>query len=545
MHIFNRNPDPKILTRQNVLVFLGILSALIGFVWWQMSHHFASDLALLSWNKILTVFDAFEFRIENLSMLQPHIPLYLLIPFYYLPAKYGYMAPYLTSAFCAALLLTLWNHDLKQHHYTPVQRTLLVLLLAIHPFFLWSMSGGAIHGLTLLVFYLFCIATIRLAKFADARAFLMLALVLLSFFFFDELAFFVFIAFFPMVQLIVPRRMLDESPMAVYLLVAMPLIVAIVTWLYLNNVFASNAFEFIQNAYGSFRGSWLRVENVEWLRLFGGKFVTPALLAVGLIIIAFPVSIWMIWRSRRHTKILAGVTILVLNVGLAVGFASASFYLKHPIEIISLMVPGIMAALILMPRQFKAINRFVLYVMLFVSTIGGWLVMQWKPTDEMKSWLTMFTTSKNLPPISATDEALGKWLKENHKVTLIDDNVAYRAIVTRGNAKDLMVPFTKEFQLALRSENLAELNNLSTLSSIGRASTFQIEQVVVQNPVYSKYTESLASPEIDMLTRRYPKLYSEGMRGYELAYDDKVNWRVYKRVEFDKELHRNVVQCIE
>ncbi len=567
MHIFNQAPDPKIITRQNTLVFLLILSALAGFVWWQLSHHFASDLALQSWNKILTVFDAFEFRIENLSMLQPHMPLYLLIPFYYLPAEYGYTAPYFTSAFCSALLLALWNHDLKQRNYTAVQRGLLILLVAIHPFFLWAMTGGAVHGLTLLVFYLFCIASIRLTKYADARAFLMMALVLISFFFVDELAFFVFIAFFPMVQLLVPRRMIDESPMAVYLLVAVPLIVAVLTWLYLNNVFASNAYEFLENPYGSFRGSWLRVENVEWLRLFGGKFLTPTLLAIGLLLVAFPVSIWMIWRARRHTKILAGIAILVLNVALAVGFGSASYYLSHPIEIMSLMVPGIMAALILMPREFNATNRFVLYVMLALSVAGGWYAMNWKPTHEMRNWLSMFTSGEKQPPISGTDEALGKWLKENRGVTLIDDNVAYRAIVARGDAKDLMVPFTKEFQLALRSENLTELNNLSTLSSIGRAESFKIEQVVVQNPVYSKYNESLASPEIDMLTRRYPNLYAEGIVkknvktegatvtekvnlensepiAVELVYDDHVNWRVW-RFKYNEELHRNVVQCIE
>jgi len=565
MHIFNQAPEPRVFSRQNFLVFLLLLTGLMGFVFWQLSHHYASDLALLGWSKILTVFDAFEFRIENLSMLQPHMPLYLLIPFYYLPAEYGYVAPYLASAFCAAILLALWNHDLQVHRYTAGQRALLILLVAAHPFFLWSMSGSAVHGLTLLVFYLFCIATIRLTKYADARAFLMLGLVLASFFFFDELAFFVFIAFFPMVQLIVPRRMLDDSPMAVYLLIAVPLIVAVVTWLYLNNVFASNAFEFLENSRGTFRGSWLKAENVEWLRLFGGKFITPVLLALGLILLAFPVSVWLVWRSRRHTKILAGIIILLVNVALAVGFASVSLYLAHPIEILSLMVPGLMAVLILLPREYKPFNRSVLYLLFAVSIVGGWFAMYWKPTNEMRSWLSMWTTSEKLPPISATDEALGKWLKENRQVTLIDDNVAYRAIVARGDAKDLMVPFTKEFQLALRSENLTELNNLSTLSSIGRDDTFKIEQVVVQNPVYSKYVESMATPEIDMLTRRYPKLYETGLAKtksenstvtekvnlenskpteVELVYDDHVNWRVW-RFKYNEELHRNVVQCVE
>ncbi len=543
MHIFNQAPEPRIFSKQNLLAFAILLAALLGFVLWQLSHQYASDLALLSWSKILTVFDAFEFRIENLSMLQPHVPLYLLIPFYYLPAEYGYMSPYLTSAFCGAIMLALWNHDLKNRHYKLTQRIILILLVAIHPFFLWSMSGGVVHALGLLIFYLFCIATIRLTKFADARAFLMLGLVLASFFFFDELAFFVFIAFFPMVQLIVPRRMLDESPLAVYLLIVVPLLVTVVTWLYLNDVFASNPYEFLENSRSSFRGAWLRVEDTEWLRLFGGKFLTPTFISAGLALLAFPVSIWMAWCARRHSKILIGIAILIVNIALAVGFASASFYLTHPIEILALLVPGIMAALILMPREFKASRRYVLYGMFALSVVGGWYAMQWKPTDEMRNWLGMWTTSEKLSPISASDEALGKWLKANPEVTLIDDNVAYRAIVARGDAKDLMVPFTKEFQLALRSENLAELNNLSTLSSIGRKASFQIEQVVVQNPVYSRYVKSMATPEIDMLTRRYPKLYAEGMPGYELAYDDQVNWRVYKRVKFDKELHRNVVQC--
>ena len=182
--------------------------------------------------------------------------------------------------------------------------------------------------------------------------------------------FFVFIAFFPMVQLIVPRRMLDESPLAVYLLVVVPLIVTVVTWLYLNDVFASNPYEFLENSRSSFRGAWLRVEDTEWLRLFGGKFLTPTFIAAGMALLAFPASIWMAWRARRHSKILIGIAILIVNIALAVVFASASFYLTHPIEILSLLVPGIMAALILMPRGFKASRRYVLYGMLVLSVVG-------------------------------------------------------------------------------------------------------------------------------------------------------------------------------
>jgi hypothetical protein len=515
MHKVRHDPDLKFLSFQTLLIFALSLTILGTTAIWLLDHAFISDMALNRWAKILALMGAGDFRLENLGLLYPHAPAYLLIPFYYLPNIIKPAAPYFVSCIFGALLLTIWNYHLQEKRYALSDRVLMVVLVAIHPLFLWAVTSGVQNGLSLVMFYLLYLASVRLIREADTRSFIMLGLVLAGYFFVDERTFFIFIAFLPLLPLIAPRNMLDASPASVYLVITMPLIISIIGWAYLNLVFENGAWHFVNSPYASFRGAWQKTPDVEWLREYGGDFLKPMLISFAIGIVSYPVILWLIARARRHLKLLRGTEVLFVHLGLASGFATAAFFLSHPVDMLFLSAAGVMAGIVLLPHE-PLWKRRGLYALLLASVVGGWLTLIWKPTEEMHRWIDAFR-GVQLEDKFAGDTSLGQWLNANRVPTLIDDHAAYRAIVARGDAEGLLLSFSPQFKTTLRSDHP------------------YIEQIAVLDPMYSNRDQDAHGQDMltqrmpDMVTQRYPELYRKGMEGYRLVYD-KDHWRVYRRV---------------
>ncbi len=70
--------------------------------------------------------DASEVHLEYIGLMHPHVPIYLLAPFYYLPGLATPAAPYLLSVLCGGLLLAIWNYHLRLKRYGARSRALLL-----------------------------------------------------------------------------------------------------------------------------------------------------------------------------------------------------------------------------------------------------------------------------------------------------------------------------------------------------------------------------------------------------------------------------------
>lgn len=529
------------MSPQTMLVFALMLAAISAVLFWLLSHNYASDMALSRWSKVISVLDAEKFRIGNLGLLYPHAPLYSLVPFYVFGLNWGASAPYFASSLFGAALLAIWNHHLKEKNYSLPQRSLFLLLVAIHPYFLWAVTSGTQHALGLLMFYFLWLASVRLLHLADARAFLMFGMALALYFFVDEKTYFIYFALLPLIPLIIHRRMMDESPISVYLVLSTPLIVAGLSWMYLNMTFSIGALEFLESPYATFRGLWPRTPDVDWLRHFGGEFFTPLMYSLAFAVVSFPSAIWLTWRSRRHSRVLHVSEAMFLHVVIASAIATAAFFLAHPVEMLCLFAPGVMAALVLLPRETDKSKLAALYGLLLVGVVGGWLSMQWMPTIEMERWVSA-VEGNAVKDISSADMKVGKWLADNRMPTLMDDHVGYRVIVARGDAKQLILPFSHEFQLALRSDNLAHLPRISEHKD------FSVDQILVMDPGHTYVPKNLKGEAAttlqmtDMVSSRYFDLYRNGMKGYELVYDQDY-WRVYRKIKGSLDVMREVEQC--
>jgi membrane protein XagC len=483
------------------LAFFIVLLALCACTLWLMSNDYVNEYSLSRWAKVLAILDAPEIRLEHLGLVYPHFPIYVLMPFYYLPGLNSAAAPYLAATLIGVLLLMLWNHHLTQKRYTFSIRVLFILLVASHPYFLWAVTSNTQHALSLLMFYLLYLSVARLLNEQDVRSFLMLGLVLAIYFFVDDRTFYLFIALLPLLPLIAPKKMLDESVSSVYLIIATPLLIAIAAWAYLNWIFVDDPLLFLTSPESTFRGAWLDTPHVQWLKTYGGSWLAPSLIAVFMSMLAYPILVWMLLHTSGHTLLLRATFVLLLHPLLATGLATLNYYLAHPVYMVFLFSSGVMAGLVLLPRQ-PPVSKKMILVMLLLSSIGGWFTFAYNPTHEMQVWLNAIQ-GRSSEYSHQADMALGIWLKENRQTTLIDDHIGYRAIVARGDAKNLILPYSQAFKLALRKRDP------------------DIAQIVVTNPRRAQGAE-------DVLHQHFPLLYERGMLGYALVYDHQ-HWRVYRQ----------------
>lgn len=486
---------------QSVVFFLGITLVLGLCVIWLLSHNYVNEFAISRWSKVLSVLDAPEIRLEHLGLIYPHFPVYILIPFYYLPGLNTGAASYFASVLVGATLIGIWNYHLTKKKYRLSTRLVLVALICSHPYFLWGVTTGAQHALSLLMFYWLYIALVRLVNVQDVRAFIMIGLVMALYFFIDERTLYMFIALLPLVSIIAPQRMLKESTSSVYLIIAAPLGIAILSWAYLNWIFNDDAGLFIRSTSSSFRGAWQDTAHIEWLSSYGGQYITPALIAALLSLVAYPVLIWLVYHAKRHRILLGSTLVLLIHLIAASGLATGNYFLAHPMYMIFLFSAGIMAGIVLIPRETR-LARMQLVALLALSCVSGWLTFPWLATVDMQRWQTaMFGVT--LVDANPGDIALGQWLKDNRQVTMLDDEAAYRVIVARGDAKNLVLPSSSEFKLAFKHK------------------WPNVEQLVVSDPDHTYGSK-------DSLNQRFPDLYSDGLRGYQLVYDYQ-HWRVYRR----------------
>ncbi len=493
--------SPRKISPASLWSFLTPTLLLGGLALWILGHQYLNDSALLRWTKLLSVLDASEVHLEYIGLMHPHVPIYLLSPFYYLPGLATPAAPYLLSVLCGGLLLAIWNYHLRLKRYGPQSRTLLIFLAAANPLFLWAVTNGSEMALSLLMYYLFCFAVLRTLLQRDSRAIIMLASALAGYFFVDERAFFLVVAFFPLIPMVAPPSMLRESPLSVFFVISLPVALAIASWFYLNWIFHGAARTFITALDSSFLGARLHSGESDWLLGFGGAWLLPTLAALLLAVASFPAMIWqavVVWRSQRLRR---GELVFFLVPVLAVGVASSSSFIEHLVEMLFLLNAGCMVGLLLLPRASQR-QKMLAAGFLLLGDLSGGCLLFWYPSADMLQWREAVTgqdSAMNYP----AERRVGDFLAVNRLPTLLDERAGYRIIAARGDTKGLLLSYMPEFKLALQQADPG------------------VAQILVSNPAQRR-------AYLDGITQQYPDLFADGMPGYHLAYpgDD---WRVYRQ----------------
>ncbi|MFQ5518783.1 MAG: hypothetical protein ACE5E3_02150, partial [Mariprofundus sp.] len=470
-----------------LLITLAIV--LTAITVWILSNGFYLDTAIERWAKVVAALGAREVVIENLTFLTPHLPLYLLVPFYYIPGLDTGAAPYFVSVAATVSLLVLWARDLKEVELSEKRLVILALLVVMHPAFLWSATSGSHIALSMVAFYLLYRSAQHIISEHDLHSYISLALVFLFFFFIDASAVFIFVALIPLLVVIAPIRTIMVSPMSLYLIVGTPFAFAVATWAYLNWIFEGSFLHFITNADSAFLGGMLHIEDYPWLKDYGGQFFNPLLAATGYLLIAYPVSVYLLLDTINNNYRLRASFVLLLHPLIAIGIATSQHYLTHPFEILGLVSAALLAELTYVQMQTRR-EFMLLVVFMMVSVVGGWWLFVETANPQMNQWVNALKgDASSLDPRKDGDLQLGLWLKEHRQQTLIYERGAYKVIAARGDAKNLILSFSPDYKIAMR-ERIPS-----------------VEQVAVPEP-------DTIRGKRDKLNVRHPHLYDHGMKGF-------------------------------
>ncbi|MDX8394518.1 MAG: hypothetical protein R8K21_08050 [Mariprofundales bacterium] len=503
--------DKEINNHSVLPLFIGLLMALSLLLYWLFANGYINDMATLRWSKVLSVYSEDEFRMEHLSLLYPHFPLYILIPFYYLPGLAEAAAPYITSILFATILIVLWNKQLQKAGYHYRQRILFTLLILAHPIMLWSATNGSHLTLSMLMFFWLYLAAQRIITEHNLQGYMLLGIVLAFYFYIDAMALFLFIALLPMLALVTPKKLLFESPVSVYIITSLPFVFVLLSWAYMNWIFHGDAWFFLSEPRSAFLGDFQNIQNLSWLTKYGGEFINPLFIFLSYMLLCYPIILYVLYKTRKDSDRFRASVVMFLHPSLALAFATSEYFLGHPVIVMVLIQAGVMAEMTLIPPHTRMANA-VLLLFLALSVGGGWWWFAHYPSKDMDHWITAIQGKKIENPAALADLRLGRWLNDNRLPTLMDHDSGYRVLVARGDADKMVLPFSTRFKLALRNRD------------------FIIEQIAVPDP-----TKGWRGVN-DRINRNSPKLYDNGIFGYKLAYD-RDGWRVYQRIGFHNLQH--------
>lgn len=474
-------------------VAFALVAALLGAVcWWVLGNGYVSSDALALSAKILVLRDAAGLRVEYLGFQYPQASVYLGTLLAALPVVTAGMVPYALDVLAIAGLFALAWHDVR-HAQGNLWATALLALLLAHPFTLWAATSAQHQGLGLFAFYGLC-RTFKNFAVPEPITYMRVAAWLSLLLFVDERALLLALALAPWLVLVAPRSVMREAPLAVYLVCYLPFGVFALGWMYLNWLFLHHPLPFLADP-GAAAGSGLaQAAYLPWLREYGGQWLLPALALLVAGVAALPVLLLAVPLREGRWRDIAATVGTVVCAGM---MATLWYFATTPMEFIVLLVPA--AALVLYrlsPRQ-----RPWALVLLAAGVASGWYVLPWQSTPPVQQWMAALQGPVTRP--QSPEAALGRWLSVHRTPTVIDDGAGFAVIAHRGDARDLILPFSPRYKLALLNP--------------GRTPP----QIVVADPASEAGSR-------DAVSQRFPGLWSEGRPGYRLVYEQGP-WRVWQR----------------
>ena len=481
-----------------LLVFLLALLVLAALCAHMLGNGYQGSEALARYARVLIMRDASKLYIEDVGFLSPQVSPYLTLLLSSIPGITLTRVPYLLDIMLASLFVTLVWRDLNKSHGL-IFATLWTALLAAHPFFLWTALSGQDLALGLLCFYGLSRSLRRFRNDPEVFSYLRFAGWLCLLFFVDTRAMFIAVALAPWLVLIAPPSLLHRAPLAFYLVCYVPFLFAVLGWAYLNWLFFNDALIFLKQTGSAFRGGFESTPYLPWLLEFGGTWWVPLIWLTGAGVMAFPSLVLTPWNVQPRGWV--GPVVTAGVVVCAGAMATLVWYTSEPVEFLALLLAAAALGLREMQRQ-----RTVVTALLLAGIPLGWLVMHQMPSQDMEPWTQSL---RERVPAPITDEALvGVWLADSSLPTLIDDQTGYAVIAARGNGRNLILPFSDSYKMAMATPSRMPA------------------QIVVAKPGSQQAME-------DASNLHFPGLWAHGRPGYQLAYE-RGAWRVWQKEDLSR-----------
>ncbi|MFQ5972511.1 MAG: hypothetical protein ACE5Q3_09265 [Alphaproteobacteria bacterium] len=473
-----------------------LLSLAMTLVW----RGYINEAALRLWADVLMTWETRGFASERLTLLYPQLRFYLALLFYPFTALRSWASLYTLSAIVATGLLAAWYALVFRATRHAVLSFACTLVLATHPFFLWSATRGGVEAVNLLGATALAVALGYMMRAPVFRGAILLAGTLAAYLILDERFPYLAVALLPLLALFAPPQIMSRSVTAFYLITLMPLAAVVLSYLYVNWLFAGGALAFAEDPNSVFHGARAQTQTTPWLLSFGGGFVSPLVVGCALAFASAPAPLAALAWHRRIPERARPLAVTYAVPILALALATMNNFAAHAVEFLQLLlVPTVLA----FTTAGQAPRRLAFLLALAVlGHVGAWASVHAWPSDDLRRWTGALTGNLTDAGSFEPERAFLAWI-EGREGIMLDDRLGFPLIAGLGTARPFVLPAEPGFKEA---------------TVIGR---LVAPMVAVPDPRREGATG-------DQLNQNFPGLYDGGAAGYRLAYD-RLGWRVYER----------------
>lgn len=425
-----------------------------------------------------------------------------------LAAKFAGLAPPPGfAAFCvAAALFVFWAAAFRSAGYGMLS-WVLALLLAAHPYFLYSAAAGVDAVLLLAAVYWLASAFCASRATGHLIDFMSLALALAFAVSVHVYGVLLCLLLLPFLPVSLPASLRGQPTPSVLLVLLFPTLFCLASFAYLSFVMRGDASAYLLDLW---RHMGLFHIEPGHARGWERQFVALASWSVFLLLLALPAALALLLARRDSPAALPMAALIGWAVLAACAVAmlasrSGGLGLGGRLEI---SVPFLGLAAVAIRHWSPQRGRGVLATLLLAAgAAGGWAGLLLQNGGELAQWRDAVLQRRAEPAAETSSTVFGRYLADLSDV-LIDVRADPALLVSRGSAAGLIVSGERAFKQTLECR------------------CFTARFVAIADP-------NGAGHGVDDLNRAFPLLYRAGIAGYHSIYDAN-GWRVYERNEEPK-----------
>lgn len=462
-----------------LVAFVSLFLLLLMTLAWTEMHGFVSARTTELWAKAIVQVDG-PAVFKSTEAFYPPLPFILTLSAQWLVADVTPVPiPFLLSAALGAALLLLWFDNLRDNgSFTALGSCIAVALLALNPFFLRSLADGPESVLTLIGTWVFARGLVNLRLTGNAPDMMKVAVGLLIVSLSNSYGLLICLGAMPFMIVAARPSMLVASPFGYLVSMFFPVLVAVVSILFVSEIFDSNLIPLLSE------GEDGSAEGFPLATMLG-------LASVVLVVVARTVT-----APRYFMPLLA-----TFGTVLGAYLLNAVYHVESdPAVAIAPMLAVVAVAVRFWPPL--KLREPIVAMLLALGAVLSVISLRVGPVEETRAWMTAFGGNPVKKSILTQDVAV--FLNGKSEI-MVDVEKNAELVTALGRVDNLIVAGQPMYEMAM--QGAAPRSNY----------------IVVR-------TGSGQTGASDRIMRRFPQLSYNGLPLYEEVFQNP-EWKVFQRVE--------------
>ncbi|MCX8011046.1 MAG: hypothetical protein N3A61_07835 [Ignavibacteria bacterium] len=288
---------------------------------------------------------------------------------------------------------------------------------------------------------------------------------------------------------------------ALTLMLVLPTLIVLGSWIYLNWIFAGEPFYFYFSPYSYFKQVSKEMSMRPELYEAKGNIILSAWIVLKMAFLTFPAYFFVLPTVRTLTlfaSAVAPVLLQIVVVFLGISALSPSWFaVLIPISII-------MIYYYVNSPIYSRVYGIILVLLMFISIFFGYFALE-SSADFTERNFAQAIQGKTIPDVFEEELEVAKFLKQNsddRTMFLVDDAVGYPIVAFYNRPKQFYLPYQYDYLKRIQEPSM------------------NADYIVIP-----KREKTVAG--FDQLTSMYPDAFEQGF-DYTVLVFQTPNWRVYK-----------------